>query len=73
MAEKCRSCGAAVRWVLTSTGKRMPLDLDPQENGNITLDESGMASVGKTGEGPRYVSHFASCPQAKNWRRARGE
>lgn len=28
MASKCRSCGAPIEWVLTESGKRMPVDPD---------------------------------------------
>jgi hypothetical protein len=31
----CRSCGAPIRWVVTEKGKRIPLDRDPQPDGNI--------------------------------------
>lgn len=42
---KCRSCAAAIWWVLTPKGKRMPV--------NPATDDS----------------HFATCPQANNWRK----
>lgn len=69
---RCRSCPATVRWVLTAaTGARMPLDPDPVEDGNVVLDwvnGSVVARVlrkGETHDGPRYVSHFATCPARK--------
>jgi hypothetical protein len=68
---KCRSCGADVCWVKSEkTGKSMILDAAPVDNGNITLALTGLGVVGdKTATGPRYISHFATCPQAKHWRK----
>jgi hypothetical protein len=33
----CRSCGAPIQWAMTEKGKRMPVDLKPDERGNILL------------------------------------
>lgn len=74
----CRSCGAPVRWVITSRGKRMPLDAEPVDDGNVVLDMSDrndpVAIVVPpeqilVEDGPRYVSHFATCPNADQHRR----
>lgn len=73
----CRSCGAPVIWTVTERGKRMPVDADPDPQGNIRLEQS-------TGDAPLtavytrewtagaelYVSHFATCDQPKKWRRS---
>ena len=70
----CRSCGTYVEWVETTGGKRMPVE--QQAGGNIVLqphlvpDEPPLAVVVKPGHGT-HVSHFASCPEAKQWRRDR--
>lgn len=91
MASTCRSCNAPIRWVLTGDGKRMPLDLEPVETGNVEvvgetrrhLEDGGIevtpvVRVLKKGEGEtlpglappeRYVSHFATCPNAAQHRR----
>lgn len=42
----CSGCGAAIVWVVTTKGKRMPVD----------------------GDG---TSHFATCPDAKRFRKPR--
>jgi hypothetical protein len=57
MAEpgKCRSCGAAIVWMVTSRGKQMPVD----------AQTVGVPDV-------KPVSHFATCPQAKKWRKGDG-
>lgn len=72
----CRSCGAMLRWVRTRAGKAMPLDAEPVADGNVVLGEDGTARVLTRKQveqggivGPRYVSHHATCPQAKQWRR----
>jgi hypothetical protein len=71
---KCRSCGAAIIWMKTAAGKRMPIDAEPSEKGNIVLVEDkgnfeqfDLISYAKPG--PRYTSHFATCPQAAEWRK----
>lgn len=78
----CRSCGASVVWVETEaterkTPKLMPLDADTDGqplagvNGNLAIVgklPSGTPIVRVTNGGP-YLSHFATCPNAKEWRR----
>jgi hypothetical protein len=71
MAE-CRSCGAAIRFVFTAMGGRMPLDLEPVDDGPVVL-RGNTAYVIKRDEDvpkgePRYVPHHATCPDAKRWR-----
>lgn len=78
---KCRSCGAPIRWAFTAAGKRIPLDPEPYEAGNVWVDhyESGMPVVNvaadrrgvPSAEALVYVSHFVTCPNAAQHRRAR--
>lgn len=50
----CRSCGAAIVWTHTPTGRAVPLAL----------------STAQTRDGQQYaVSHFRDCPDAKAWGR----
>lgn len=73
----CRSCGAAILWATSPTGKRIPLDANPHPDGTVQLD-AAVARVLKDAElhyarsvavGPTlYLSHFATCPDAKQWR-----
>jgi len=56
---KCKSCKAKIFFIETSKGKQMPIDADPDEKGNIEID------------GLKYRSHFATCPQAKEWRKGK--
>lgn len=91
MGATCRSCHAAVVWVVTTAGASMPLDPEPRADGNIEMTgrtrrtkQGGMAPevsyVPTQGaliasDEPRYVSHFATCPNAEQHRRPahRGE
>lgn len=68
----CRSCQAEIRWVVTSTGKSMPIDLRPALLGNVAI-RKGIAHIGRTFEKdePRYTSHFATCVFAAEHRRAK--
>jgi hypothetical protein len=63
----CRGCGAEVIWCKTAKGKSMPLDAVPFSEGNIRIVD-GVANYGDKGTGP-YVSHFATCPKAGDWRK----
>lgn len=65
---KCRSCGASIKWVLTEKGKWMPLDAEPVEGGNIAVLNDG-SYVSSDPGGMRYLSHFATCPQASAHRK----
>jgi hypothetical protein len=73
----CRSCPAQIRWAVTTKGKRIPLDLDPRDDGNVTLeliDGVWHATVhGKDAVIPagtkRFISHFATCVNAARHRR----
>ena len=76
---KCRSCGAPVLWVPSATSRAtVILDAEPVEGGNVILLD-GKARViptdlfeeSLTGPLPaeRYLSHFATCPQASKHRK----
>lgn len=74
----CASCGAPIVWAETVNGHPMPVDAEARTDGNITLIERetlppvalyGKVTQPELGDPPRYVSHFATCPQATQWRR----
>lgn len=73
MSATCRSCGAAIIWAVTPAGKRMPLDAQPAKR--IVLDDYGVKTFGD--EAPcaqvvdTYTSHFATCPNAAQHRKAK--
>lgn len=77
VSSQCRSCHAPIVWAITNTGRRMPVDAEPAENGTLVLYEStpGEVHVAPASEHPtivdRHVSHFATCPNAAQHRRAR--
>ena len=68
---KCRSCGAEVVWAVMDSGKRMPFDaLRDPENGTHHLErENGRVVAARPKHGGDHVSHFATCPDAKKWRK----
>jgi hypothetical protein len=71
----CRSCRAEIFWAYTTTGKKMPLDCQTYVDGNLYLDDEGIAVTLAKGAAPPpgkplYKSHFATCPDAKRYRKA---
>jgi hypothetical protein len=69
----CKSCNAPIRWEKTANGKSVPLDAKPVENGNVVV-RAGVAIYLPRGqetlvEEPRFISHFVTCPNAKQHRR----
>ena len=75
--QRCRSCQAEVVWKMNDTsGKAAMVDLAPVEGGNVVkVGEGGFRVLSKADaagveEGtPRFVLHFATCPQSREWRR----
>ncbi|WP_046180362.1 hypothetical protein [Domibacillus tundrae] len=55
---KCRGCGAEIQWIKTDSGKAMPADMQKQ----TIITASGQVVNG-------FTSHFATCPQANNFRK----
>lgn len=81
MSGSCSSCGAPIRWARTVNGKAMPLDADPVPSGNVRLGWIGGKQVAilltdpaeraaAQIEGPVYLPHFATCPNANEHRKA---
>ena len=69
----CRTCKAGIWWVVTYAGERMPLDREPDAEGNIEMWLSGTAWRAEVlhqvetlfaVDRPRWRSHFATCPDA---------
>lgn len=76
----CSSCSAPITWAQTENGKPMPVDAVPVPNGNIELQlpndprDPPVAHVlrkGETRPAPLYVSHFSTCPDAAEHRKAK--
>lgn len=69
----CGSCAAPVIWAVTVTGKTMPVDPTPAEDGNLWLvkgkgDAPVALKAGDHVQPERYKSHFATCPNADQHR-----
>lgn len=74
----CRSCERSIIWVLTQSGKKMPIDPDPivtkhgfrmpdgsEEDGGTPV----VTFTSKPNQNERlYVSHFATCIHADQHR-----
>jgi len=80
---QCSGCGARVIWVKTEAGKNMPCNptlhnykIDPTGKEKI-VTQTGKVVTGVTGvdaqsaDGFGYISHFATCRSANNFRRGR--
>lgn len=65
----CRSCGAAIEWAELVTGRRLPF------NGPIvavlTQDDFVTRRVVQHVDTRVTLPHFATCPDAASWRKAR--
>lgn len=67
---RCRSCNAEIIWATFDSGRRVPLDAKPVENGTIALDGERARVLIRGETAPRrYRSHFVSCPHAGQWRK----
>lgn len=69
---RCRSCGAEIVWAVTKGGKRVPIDFEQCDGGNVLLLPDGSCRVLRAGDsaellasGTRHKSHFATCPQGR--------
>lgn len=82
MSARCRTCRAPVVWAVLPSGRRIPLDPEPDPAGRVRLEAIGpgtdrAAVVLNTGDAEDaraagealYTSHFATCPQADQHRR----
>ncbi len=74
----CRSCGAPMVFVRMPTGALNPINPEPAANGNIRITgeiagvvqgETMMALDAAQFEGEKYLSHYATCPQRREWRK----
>jgi hypothetical protein len=80
-SSQCRSCGRPIVWAISAAGKNIPLDPEPRADGNLlrhasTLDgkivfRAEVVDRDDPTLANRYVSHFVTCPDAKNFRRPR--
>lgn len=81
---KCRGCGATMRWITMESGRKNPLDPEPNPAGNVILISFAEAMRGRalpTAERDRllalpederpfiYMSHFATCPAREQFKK----
>lgn len=59
----CSGCQAPIYWVTLASGKRMPLDRGRETR--MVFHEGQWLALGA------YKSHFASCPEADRFRKAK--
>lgn len=60
--QACRSCGKPIVFEVTFKGARVPLD-HPPEKRYVRNDEGKVVLV------DAWLSHFATCEQAGDWRK----
>lgn len=75
----CKACQQPIRWAKTITGKSMPIDPTPHDDGNIVIETwrgdhpsiivFADADAVPANEPLRYRSHFATCPFADQFRK----
>lgn len=81
----CRSCGADVIWGRTPIGNLMPLNAEPNPDGNVEAHEPPRSAsysnnapmvIVAVHPGPPlftehsiYMPHHATCPDADTWRK----
>lgn len=70
MAE-CRSCKAPIIFAKTASEKFIPLDAVPVLGGNVWLKDGYAVIDAPSPTTKAHVSHFATCPEAKKFRRDR--
>jgi len=60
---QCRGCGAAILWIQTPAGKRTPIDAIPLTGWAYSAEWGAWRLI------EVHVSHFATCPQAEQFRK----
>lgn len=77
---QCRSCGEEITWCVTTNGKKIPIDVEPNERGQFLMVGSEAGDRGekvpvvkrtRSVTGELYQTHFETCPQADSHRKSR--
>lgn len=72
---KCNSCGQEMVWIKSSSGKSIPCDPEKYhiQDDLVSPDLMVVSDTGQVGKLSKVesgrVSHFATCPDAKKFRR----
>jgi hypothetical protein len=60
----CKTCGAPIFWAVTRAGRPIPIDKEPVGDGNLEIIDAEAIYIGfRLSDGPRWVSHLATCKQ----------
>ena len=73
----CRACGQRMLWIITARNKKMPcapapVRFDPAGGPETFVTPDGQVVRGRRkahGDRFGYISHFATCPQADQFRK----
>lgn len=68
---ECKSCGASVWWGRTAKGKAMIVDEKPvnHDEANVLLLRGEETAKEAEERGELWITHFATCQQAKDWKK----
>jgi hypothetical protein len=73
---RCRACDTLIEWCVTEAGKKMPVDLEPNPEGNLwkkdAMEEGSLVAVVDLftpEDKPRFMPHWATCPSAEEFRK----
>lgn len=77
----CKACGAAIKWARTTNDKSIPVDAEPNPDGNVVLQGGGFSAPTATVLGPLdklsmpegttfHMPHHATC---ENWPKGGGK
>ena len=66
---RCRSCNAPIVWMLTSSGKSIPVEPSSLSFGDQALINELPRGGKLVFDAKRHKSHFARCPKANEHRK----
>jgi hypothetical protein len=67
----CRSCGASIEWAtVAESGRAMPFNRPLVLEPNLALEDGEPPVIARV-DLTKTTPHFATCPQAAEWRRRR--
>lgn len=75
----CKGCGQPIAWVVTRNGKRMPIDPEYDNGGNVWIEPGEPPRVVHVGQRPLFdewplnthgpfMPHHATCPNVDDFR-----
>lgn len=70
--QPCKGCGAPIFFVVSAvSGKRLPMDAQPASYAILLPAEKGKTEF-RALQVPTYTTHFATCPNAEQFRQPKG-